>query len=144
MHSLIYASLEVHPTSLRNCSIITYMAFTRTNSFYKSWHTFRDRRTCCFRDGKGNTLLSLILLSLSTLETVVLPIQVLWKLRKKDDDFERLKGSPLRDLIGHELDKDQVRNTNWLEPEPSTILNTGSVICSVNHGGASSFHEALW
>ncbi|KID72720.1 Glycosyltransferase sdnJ [Metarhizium brunneum] len=65
-------------------------------------------------------------------------IQVLWKLNKgvnSDGDY-----APLHQKIGYH---DRVRIVDWLLAEPISILTSGSVICSVNHGGANSYFEAV-
>jgi hypothetical protein len=84
-------------------------------------------------------------------------LQILWKLKRKPgsvstDDTNRTK-SPnsftgpwkgIRDILGHKMDEDRVRITDWLTVEPKSVLESGHVICSVHHGGASSFNEAIW
>lgn len=72
-------------------------------------------------------------------------LQVLWKLKKNADadDYEFATGSALHDILGKELDADIVRIVEWVAPEPIAVLETGNVVCAVNHGGANSFHEAV-
>ena len=36
-----------------------------------------------------------------------------------------------------------VRITDWLIAEPISILKSGGIVCSVNHGGANSYFEAV-
>ncbi|KAF3804242.1 Glycosyltransferase sdnJ [Colletotrichum gloeosporioides] len=59
-------------------------------------------------------------------------LQVLWKLKQTTDghvDYDVYnKGCRLEIILGSEFDND----------------TTGNIICSVNHGGANSFWEALW
>ncbi len=67
------------------------------------------------------------------------PIQVLWKLNKRDQfdppgDIFKVFGSRWSEAV---------RVTPWLDVEPSSILASGHVVCSVNHGGANSFFEAV-
>jgi len=37
-----------------------------------------------------------------------------------------------------------VRVVEWVEAEPSAVLETGAVGCAVHHGGANSFLESVW
>ncbi|KAF5005078.1 hypothetical protein FDECE_8495 [Fusarium decemcellulare] len=69
-------------------------------------------------------------------------LQVLWKL-KAHEGFNVQKDSRIRDIIGQNIDKDQVRIVDWVVAEPIAILQTGHVVCSVHHGGANSFNEAV-
>ncbi len=78
-------------------------------------------------------------------------LQVLWKLKRKvfkdeSQDVNDYSGAwqEMRDVIGRLVDADRVRITNWVTAEPKSVLQSHHVVCSVNHGGASSFHEALW
>jgi hypothetical protein len=74
-------------------------------------------------------------------------MQVLWKLKKdltRGPDFDMGPGSAMYDLLGAELDADRLRIVDWLSAEPNSILNTGQVRCVVHHGGANSYHEAVW
>ncbi|KAM3558784.1 hypothetical protein ARSEF4850_004444 [Beauveria asiatica] len=67
------------------------------------------------------------------------PIQVLWKLNKRD-------GSDASgDLLKSFTTKwsQDLRVVSWLDVEPTSILESGHVVCSVNHGGANSFFEAV-
>ncbi|KAK3302746.1 glycosyltransferase family 1 protein [Chaetomium strumarium] len=83
-------------------------------------------------------------------------LQVLWKLKKvKTDqdygtlkqyvgkDFGTEKGGRIHGILGDALDSDRVRIVDWVKPQPSAVLQTGQVVCSVNHGGANSFNDAL-
>lgn len=67
-------------------------------------------------------------------------LQVLWKLKRSEDKAEGL--AKIHAAIGEEF-LDLVRITPWLEADPIAILKTGSVVCSVSHGGANSSWEAL-
>ncbi|ODN75856.1 hypothetical protein L202_05848 [Cryptococcus amylolentus CBS 6039] len=60
-------------------------------------------------------------------------IQVLWKVRK-DCEFE---------IAGWKEKEDRVKVVQWLEADPIAILETGNIVCFVNHGGSNSYHEAL-
>ncbi|KAK4235060.1 hypothetical protein C8A03DRAFT_18141 [Achaetomium macrosporum] len=72
-------------------------------------------------------------------------LQVLWKLKKKyvGKDYGTAPGSRIHGILGQALDADRVRIVDWVKPQPSAVLQTGQVVCSVNHGGANSFNDAL-
>ena len=64
-------------------------------------------------------------------------VRVLWKLKYTwEVDLEFLA------MMKPYLEADRLRIKNWLIPEPSAILETGRIVCSVHHGGANSFYEA--
>ncbi|KAF3006326.1 hypothetical protein E8E14_002405 [Neopestalotiopsis sp. 37M] len=82
-------------------------------------------------------------------------LRVLWKLGRKDTadsdgrpvqsseqdwtgDWEKVAG-----LLRTEMDTDRARITGWFTAEPKSIIESKNIICSVHHGGASSFNEAL-
>lgn len=83
-------------------------------------------------------------------------LQILWKLKIKGvasedkvapsstEQHEEDVYNAIRRHLGKEMDNDQIRLTNWVTAEPKSVLESGHIICSVNHGGASSFNEALW
>ncbi|KAF4966991.1 hypothetical protein FSARC_5399 [Fusarium sarcochroum] len=65
-------------------------------------------------------------------------VQVLWKFNKLgeySDDFL----VPLKPYLGG----GRLRASNWLVPDPSSLLETGDIIASVHHGGSSCYHEAI-
>ncbi|EXK82796.1 hypothetical protein FOQG_12910 [Fusarium oxysporum f. sp. raphani 54005] len=79
------------------------------------------------------------------------PLQILWKLGRVPDEEGN---APKRDtytgewaLVTDELQayikSDRVRLTDWLVAEPKSVLGSQSIVCSVSHGGANSFYEAL-
>ncbi|KAH7108985.1 hypothetical protein B0J13DRAFT_320538 [Dactylonectria estremocensis] len=82
-------------------------------------------------------------------------LQILWKVKIKGMESwsEAALSGPerpgdnvydgIRRLLGKEMEHDQIQLTSWVTAEPKSILESGHVICSVNHGGASSFNEAL-
>ncbi|KAK8010012.1 UDP-glucoronosyl and UDP-glucosyl transferase family protein [Apiospora arundinis] len=70
-------------------------------------------------------------------------LQVLWKLTKRGAYPAAEKGSRIHSVLEDELDSDRVRIVPWLHPEPSSILAERSIVCSVHHGGANSFLEAV-
>jgi hypothetical protein len=64
-------------------------------------------------------------------------IQILWKLRTDDDSvFE----SVTKILFKH-IQTGRAKVEGWLKAPPSEIVKR--VICSVHHGGASSYFEAI-
>ncbi|OHW90540.1 UDP-glucoronosyl and UDP-glucosyl transferase [Colletotrichum incanum] len=68
-------------------------------------------------------------------------LQVLWKLKKRGE-YSGEGFSAILESIGSEWEKN-VRILDWLEAEPMTILESGNIVCSVNHGGANSYFEAV-
>ncbi|KAL4916755.1 diacylglycerol acyltransferase-domain-containing protein [Aspergillus aurantiobrunneus] len=69
-------------------------------------------------------------------------IQVLWKLPKHPHDQDEIYDQSITPLK-KQLDSDQVRIKSWFEVEPLAMLETGQVVCSVHHGGANSWYEAI-
>lgn len=68
-------------------------------------------------------------------------LQVLWKVNrgKTDNDTEY---SHLYKEACNGNEKQQLLIVDWLLAEPSSVLNSGHIVCSVNHGGANSYFEA--
>ncbi|KAF5550410.1 UDP-glycosyltransferase 84B2 [Fusarium napiforme] len=86
-----------------------------------------------------------------TLNSAGKPVQILWKLGRVPDEEGN---APKRDsytgewaLVTDELQayikQERVRITDWLVAEPKSVLESQNIICSVSHGGANSFYEAL-
>ncbi|KAK4140284.1 uncharacterized protein C8A04DRAFT_40002 [Dichotomopilus funicola] len=80
-------------------------------------------------------------------------LQVLWKLGRKTgavggEKLERNKfegeWKGVCDVLRPEMENGRVKVTDWVDAEPKAVLESGGVVCSVNHGGANSFYEALW
>lgn len=78
-------------------------------------------------------------------------LQVLWKLGRKTMagekvERDRFEGgwSGVCDVLRPEVEDGRVKVTDWVDAEPKAVLESGGVVCSVNHGGANSFYEALW
>ncbi|KAL3470325.1 hypothetical protein BJX99DRAFT_264317 [Aspergillus californicus] len=69
-------------------------------------------------------------------------IQVLWKLPKHPHDQDEIYNQSITSLQT-ELDSGQVRIRSWFEVEPLAMLETGQIVCSVHHGGANSWYEAI-
>jgi len=88
----------------------------------------------------------------STSGSAVSHLQILWKIKWKDAQrkstaTESVPADPLSSIykvLEKEQNMDRIRITEWITAEPKSILESNHVICSVNHGGASSFNEALW
>ncbi|KAL6856569.1 glycosyltransferase family 1 protein [Trichoderma novae-zelandiae] len=70
-------------------------------------------------------------------------LQVLWKLQKKGKYSVFASECMLAHVLGREFSYDRIRVIDWIQVEPLSILRTGHVICSVHHGGANSFNEAI-
>lgn len=70
-------------------------------------------------------------------------LQVLWKLKKYGEYQVLDEGSKIHNILSKEIEADLVRILDWIVPEPSAILQSGHVACSVHHGGANSFNEAV-
>ncbi|KAF4960385.1 hypothetical protein FGADI_1032 [Fusarium gaditjirri] len=86
-----------------------------------------------------------------TLHSAGKPFQILWKLGRVPDEEGN---APKQDsytgtwaLVTDELQayikRDRARITDWLVAEPKSVLESQSIVCSVSHGGANSFYEAL-
>ncbi|KAH8816711.1 hypothetical protein F5884DRAFT_853146 [Xylogone sp. PMI_703] len=79
------------------------------------------------------------------------PLQILWKLGRKPDpdgavpqrDVYEGQWKGVVDILRSELEGEKIRITDWVTAEPKSVLESGHVVCSVNHGGASSFNEAI-
>ncbi|KAL1869448.1 hypothetical protein VTK73DRAFT_3093 [Phialemonium thermophilum] len=78
-------------------------------------------------------------------------LQILWKLARKPQEgvaklVKDVYDGPWKkviDVLRPYVDADRVRITEWVKAEPKSVLESGAIVCSVNHGGASSFNEAL-
>ncbi|RFU78580.1 diacylglycerol o-acyltransferase [Trichoderma arundinaceum] len=70
-------------------------------------------------------------------------LQVLWKLKKRGRYSVFEPGCQISRILRQEFEQDRVRVVDWVQAEPISILSTGHVVCSVHHGGATSYHEAI-
>ncbi|KAF7552237.1 hypothetical protein G7Z17_g4454 [Cylindrodendrum hubeiense] len=74
-------------------------------------------------------------------------LQILWKIKLKGadaaEDIQNDIYKTIHKILGLEQNEDRIRLTDWVTAEPKSVLESGRIICSVNHGGASSFNEAL-
>lgn len=68
--------------------------------------------------------------------------QILWKLPKHPYDKGDIYQSAIESLR-KESETDRVRIQPWFEVEPMAMLETGRIVCSVHHGGANSWYEAI-
>ncbi|RDA90232.1 hypothetical protein CP533_6859 [Ophiocordyceps camponoti-saundersi (nom. inval.)] len=82
-------------------------------------------------------------LVVDTLEKGAYPnVQVLWKL--KTDKASKAELETLaRSLLNSRAKDGRVKIVDWVQAEPLSVLESGHIVCSVNHGGASSFNEAI-
>ncbi|KAH8668683.1 hypothetical protein BX600DRAFT_496715 [Xylariales sp. PMI_506] len=83
-------------------------------------------------------------------------LQVLWKLMCKQEDpneprLERRESNSIEwegdwiqvwNCLQSYIEAERVRITPWIEPNPSSILQSGHIICSLHHGGANSWAES--
>ncbi|KAF7122627.1 hypothetical protein CNMCM5793_000652 [Aspergillus hiratsukae] len=69
-------------------------------------------------------------------------VQILWKLPKHPHDEENVYAESIKPLQA-EVETDSARIRPWFEVEPMAMLQTGQIVCSVHHGGANSWYEAI-
>lgn len=69
-------------------------------------------------------------------------MQVLWKLPKHPFDKEGVYDTAIEPLRAY-MQVDRVRVQPWFDVEPMAMLETGRIVCSVHHGGANSWYEAI-
>ncbi|KAJ8085589.1 hypothetical protein PM082_004407 [Marasmius tenuissimus] len=67
---------------------------------------------------------------------------ILWKFKRPASD-ERIQ-DVIEEVIGKELRDGRVRIVEWLEADPASVVAHPNVVCSVHHGGANSYNEAIW
>lgn len=65
-------------------------------------------------------------------------VQIIWKF-KKFTDFSDDYLKPVAPF----LKSDRLRIVNWLNVDPTSLLNTGNIIASVHHGGSNCYHETV-
>ncbi len=70
-------------------------------------------------------------------------VRVLWKIPAGGGE-NRGVGEVLGRVLGKELEGGVVRVVEWIQAEPVAVLESGSVVCAVHHGGANSFLESVW
>ncbi|ETS84356.1 hypothetical protein PFICI_02381 [Pestalotiopsis fici W106-1] len=85
-----------------------------------------------------------LLFDMACRESKLSGLRVLWKMKQPPDEpYSVDVKSSLYDILNKEMLEDRVRIEEWIKVEPGAILETGQVICSINHGGASSWNEAI-
>lgn len=74
-------------------------------------------------------------------------LQVLWKLKRakpmRTPTYDVTPGTKVYRALQDLLEADRIRILDWVKPEPAAVLQSGTVVCSINHGGANSFHDAV-
>ncbi|KAH7308482.1 hypothetical protein B0I35DRAFT_360877 [Stachybotrys elegans] len=65
-------------------------------------------------------------------------VQVIWKFNK-DGEYSDDVLAPLQPYV----DSGRVKMSNWLPADPYALLQTGDIVASLHHGGASCYHEAV-
>ena len=69
-------------------------------------------------------------------------VQVLWKVKQAVSN-ERIR-DVIQEIVGKEVRDGRVKVVEWMEADPASVLAHGRVVCSVHHGGANSYNEAVW
>ncbi|KAK4183479.1 hypothetical protein QBC35DRAFT_542994, partial [Podospora australis] len=59
-----------------------------------------------------------------------------------DSDFQG-PWMAVRKILGNEIYQEIVKIVEWIEAEPTAVLESGRVVCAVHHGGANSFMETV-
>ncbi|AEO66510.1 glycosyltransferase family 1 protein [Thermothielavioides terrestris NRRL 8126] len=54
-----------------------------------------------------------------------------------------VRDSVVERVLGEEVRRGVVRIVEWMEAEPTAVLESGAVVCAVHHGGANSFLESV-
>jgi hypothetical protein len=76
-------------------------------------------------------------------------VKVLWKIPRGSSEGGEGNGaawgpgSVVERVLGEEMKNGVVRVVEWVQAEPMAVLESGSVVCAVHHGGANSFLEAV-
>ncbi|KAH8122953.1 hypothetical protein ACSS6W_000308 [Trichoderma asperelloides] len=70
-------------------------------------------------------------------------LQVLWKLRKYGAYSVFLPGCRIEQVLCQAFQQDRIRVKDWVQADPLAVLRSGSVVCSIHHGGANSYNEAV-
>lgn len=69
--------------------------------------------------------------------------QVLWKLKRLGNYKVLEPDCSIGKVLSQYINADLVRIVDWIQVEPIAILQTGHAVCSIHHGGANSFNEAV-
>jgi len=59
----------------------------------------------------------------------------------KEEDEDRHKA--VAQLLSKEIAAGRIRIERWLTVEPAALVESGHIVCSVHHGGANSYFEAV-
>jgi hypothetical protein len=76
-------------------------------------------------------------------------VRVLWKIPAGSSDGGQGSGTVLGSgsmverVLGEEMKNGVVKIVEWVQAEPMAVLESGSVVCAVHHGGANSLLEAV-
>ncbi|KAM4066511.1 glycosyltransferase sdnJ [Hirsutella rhossiliensis] len=70
-------------------------------------------------------------------------VQVLWKLKLCKDPCVGNGVFPILDTLSRQFEDGRIRIVEWVQAEPISILQSGHIACSVHHGGANSYNEAV-
>lgn len=82
-------------------------------------------------------------LRLVLLRTAKQGFRVLWKITPLGDYNPFHSSSEVYQTLCEFIEEDRVRLVEWIKPDPIDLLMTGQVLCSVHHGGANSYNEAI-
>ncbi|KAK9860811.1 hypothetical protein MYU51_006101 [Penicillium brevicompactum] len=64
-------------------------------------------------------------------------LKILWKLKYDWESSRKVKS-----LLGPLVSSNKVKVVSWIQPEIISLLESGSIVAYVHHGGANSFFEA--
>lgn len=70
-------------------------------------------------------------------------LQIMWKLAKQSPYEVKEPGCAIYDLLAQDFKLDIIRIYEWIKPDPISILQSGHIACSIHHGGANSYFEAV-
>jgi hypothetical protein len=65
-------------------------------------------------------------------------VQGLWKFNKRREYSDGFLSE-----LSMEISSGRLRSEKWLKADPAALLETGNIACSVHHGGANCYHEAV-
>jgi hypothetical protein len=69
--------------------------------------------------------------------------QVLWKLKRLQGEDRAETDRRIESILGDQIKDGLVRIVEWIQVEPVAIFFSGHVACSIHHGGANSYNEAV-
>ncbi|KAH8658140.1 hypothetical protein BX600DRAFT_500138 [Xylariales sp. PMI_506] len=70
-------------------------------------------------------------------------LQILWKIKLPNKAKPSKDTCPAFDILEDEIAKDKVRIETWLTANPVSIMQSGHIVLSVNHGAANLWNEAV-